>query len=114
MRYEDFIQRRQAGTISAGVDNSTALELIKHLPMRYQSAHIFWSWIWMLSIPCFICVSIFWKSWAGLLLLLVVTPMIFRATKVSAAQFVLEHAQENKAFFDKLVENNILTFRENS
>jgi hypothetical protein len=112
MTYEEFIQRRKAGTVSAGIDNSTALKLIDHLPKRYQAAHIFWSWVWILSVPIFICVSIFWKWWAGLLLLIFVTPMIFRATKQSAAQFVLEHAQENKEFFDKLVENNLLVFQE--
>jgi len=114
MTYEEFIQGRQAGTISAGVDNSTALRLINHLPKRYQAAHAFWSWVWMLSIPGFICVSIFWKWWAGLLLLFFVTPMIFRATKKSAAHFVLEHAQDSKEFFDKLVENDLLVFKRNS
>jgi len=113
MTYEEFIQERQAGTISAGVDNSTALRLINQLPKRYQAAHAFWSWVWMLSIPGFICVSIFWKWWAGLILLMFVTPTIFSATKKSAAQFVLEHAQDNKEFFNQLAENNLLVFNQN-
>lgn len=114
MTYQEFIQRRKAGTISAGVANSTAMRMIDQLPKRYRAAHIFWSWVWMLSIPGFICVSIFWKWWAGLLLLFSVTPMIYRAIKHSAAQFVLQYAQENKEFFDRLVENNLLVFKDKS
>ena len=112
MTYEEFIQGRQAGTISAGIGTSTALRLMHHLPMRYQAAHIFWSWVWLLSIPGFICVSIFWKWWVGLILLFILTPAIWRATKKSAAQFVLEHAEENRQFFDTLVEMDLLVFRE--
>ena len=114
MTYEEFVQGRQAGTISAGIDTPNALRLIDHLPRRYQAAHTFWSWVWMLSIPGFICVAIFWKWWVGLVLLFLVTPMIFSATKKSAVQFVLEHAEENAEFFDMLVENNLLVFRDNS
>lgn len=114
MTYEEFIQGRRAGTIRVGIDESSALRLIDHLPKRYQAAHMFWSWVWMLSIPGFICLSIFWRWWAGLLLLFLVTPMIFRATNKSAAQFVLEHAQANKEFFDKLVANKLLVFKDNS
>jgi hypothetical protein len=111
MTHEGFILRRQAGTITAGIDNATALQLIDHLPRRYRAALTFWSWVWMLSVPAFVCVSIFGKWWAGLLLLFLVTPMIFRATKKSASQFVLQHAEDNKEFFDKLVENNLLVFK---
>ena len=114
MTYEEYVQRRRAGTIIAGIDNSTALRLIRLLPKRYQAAHIFWSWVWMLSIPAFICVALFWKWWAGLLLLFIGTPIIFRATKRSAAEFVLGHAEENKQFFDKLVKSNLLMFKESS
>lgn len=96
MTHEEFVQRRQDGTISAGISNSNALRLIEYLPKRYQTAHTFWSWVWMLSIPGFICVSIFYKWWVGLLLLIFVTPLIASSTKKSAAQFVLEHAQNNK------------------
>jgi len=114
MTYEEFIQRRQAGTISAGINNSAALGLIDYPPKRYQAAHAFWSWVWMLSIPGFICVSIFWKWWAGLLLLFFVTPAISSAIKKSAGQFVLEHAQDNREFFEELVRNNLLVFKEKS
>lgn len=112
MTHEEFVLRWRAGTLSADMDASTALRLIDHLPKPYRAAHTFWSWVWMLSIPGFICVSVFWKWWAGLLLLVFVTPMISSAIKKSARQFVLEYAEENKEFFNKLVENSLLVFRE--
>lgn len=112
MSHGEFLKRRQAGTIAAGIDQSDALRLVDHLPKRYQAAHFFWSWIWMLSIPGFICVSVFWKWWAGILMLFFITPMIFKATKQSAAQFVLDYAEESEEFFKQLVANNLLTFKD--
>ena len=114
MDYDEFVKLRHEGRISAGVDTSRALRLIDHLPKRYRAAQIFWSWVWMLSIPAFICVSVFYKWWLGLILLVVVTPLIFSAVKKAAANFVLEHATENRAFFELLVQNGLLAFREHS
>jgi hypothetical protein len=112
MKYEEFIQLRQAGRISAGIDNSTAIKLIQYLPMRYWAPFTFWSWVWLLSIPAFICVAIFWKWWVGLLLLMFGTPAISAGTKQSAAQFVLDYAMEDADFFEKLVDNNLLKFKD--
>lgn len=112
MTHQEFVAMRKAGTIKAGIDQSTALKLTDYLPKQYQAAHIFWSWVWVLSIPGFIAVAIFVKWWIGLLLLFIVTPMIKNGVKQSAAQFALQHAQDNEEFFDMLVSNNVLVFRE--
>ena len=114
MNYEEFVKKNSQNKVSAGIDNTVALILIKQLPKRYRAAHLFWSWIWILSIPAFICVAIFYKWWVGLLLLAIITPMISRSTKESAVQFVLSHAIENKDFFNLLIERDLLIFRENS
>ena len=113
MTYEEFVEKNSQNKVSAGIDNTVALILIKQLSKRYRAAHLFWSWIWVLSIPAFICVAIFYKWWVGLLLLAIITPMISRSTKESAAQFVLSHAIENKNFFNLLLERDLLIFREN-
>lgn len=112
MVHEEFISLRKDGKIAAGIDNSTAVRLIDRLPRRYQAAHHFWSWVWMLSIPVFIGVAIFVKWWVGLALLVVLTPAISSSVKRSAAEFVLEHATEDSLFFDFLVSKNLLKFRE--
>lgn len=112
MTHEEFLRLRKAGKIAAGIDNSAAIRLIDRLPRRYQAAHHFWSWVWMLSIPGFIAVAILVKWWLGLLLLVFVTPLISSSVKRSAAQFVLEHATNDAEFFDLLVSNDLLVFRE--
>ena len=66
MTYEEFVEKNSQNKVSAGIDNTVALILIKQLPKRYRAAHLFWSWIWVLSIPAFICVAIFYKWWVGL------------------------------------------------
>jgi len=114
MTYEEFIALRKARKIKEGIENQVALKLVDYLPKRYQYAHIFWSWIWMLSIPGFILVSIFVKWWIGLLLLCVVTPALSKGTKITAVHFVLEYAEENKDFFNELVKNDRLTFNSHS
>jgi len=68
--------------------------------------------MWMLSIPAAIALMVFAKWWIGLLVLLFVTPAIFRATKKSAAKFVLEHAEESEEFFNLLVEQSMLVFKQ--
>ena len=112
MTHEEFLHLRNAGKIVAGIDNSAAIRLIPRLPQRYRAAHHFWSWVWMLSIPGFIAVAIFFKWWVGLLLLIFLTPALSRAIKRSAADFVLEHATENSEFFDLLVSKDLLFFQD--
>jgi hypothetical protein len=114
MTHEEFIALHGDGKVKAGIDQSTAIRLIDRLPKRYQAAHAFWSWVWMLSIPGFIAVAVFFKWWVGLLLLFFVTPTISASVKRSAAQFVLEHAEENEEFFTMLVERDLLTFKYSS
>jgi hypothetical protein len=43
-------------------------------------------------------------------LLLFLTPLISKSTKRSAAQFVLEYGEQDKAFFEEILRKNILTF----
>lgn len=111
MKYSEYKALRAEGKVNAGIDNSTALRLIDYLPKRYQYAHHFWSWIWILSIPAAILLSIFWKWWIGLIVVVFVTPTIASSTKKSASQFVLEHAEENEEFFNRLVEKDLLVFQ---
>jgi len=113
MNYQTYKTQRAQGTVVAGIDNSAALSLIDYLPKNYQYAHMFWSWVWMLSIPFFIVLA-FFTFGIGLLGLFIVTPLIFKSTKKSAAQFVLEHAENDPAFFDQLEERNLLTFRQSN
>lgn len=110
MTHSDFMELRLEGKIRMGIDQSKALWLIELLPLRYQYAHYFWSWVWGLSIPGAFVVWYFFAWYWGLASLLIVTPAIFRATKTSAAQFVMEHAENDPLFFDHLMSKGLLTF----
>ena len=111
MTHHEYVVLRKKGGIVAGIDYSSAMKLIDVLPKRYQAATHFWSFIWILSIPFFI-VAAFFTMGIGLLGLIFITPSISRSVKKSAAEFVLEHAEEDENFFDMLVEKNLLTFKQ--
>ena len=76
MAHSDFVQAWNVGKLEVDVDRSKALQVAssKMLPKRYQAAHIFWSWVWILSIPAALAVMFLYKWWAGLLILVLVTP----------------------------------------
>lgn len=112
MKYSEYIDLRSKNKIVAGIGKSQAEKLMYSLPTKYKYPQAFWSFICLASIPIFICVSIFLSWWLGLLLLFFVTPLIFKATSQSAVDFVLEHAEENEQFFNFLVENKLLVFKE--
>ncbi len=46
-----------------------------------------------------------------MVLLFTATPIVFKATKKSAADFVLEYAEENELFFNLLVSGDMLIFK---
>ena len=110
MTYEEYKEKRARGLLTMGVDTSVALRLVDYFPKRYQYAYIFWSWVWMLSIPVAIFLTIF-VTWTLGLVVFLVALVIFSALKKSAAEFVLEHADEHEEFFNRLVEKNLLIFK---
>lgn len=112
MNYETYISLRSEGKICAGIRDSDALRVGQYLPKKYQGAVGCWNIVTVLSIPAAIALMIFYKWWLGLIVLLVVPVIIFKANKKSAVNFVLKHAEEDQEFFDFLVENDLLIFRE--
>lgn len=113
MEHADFLREWYAGRLSVEVDGTKALAIgrSKILPKRYQVANIFWSWVWMLSIPVGIFIAIFYKWWVGLLVLFFVTPIVFKATKTSAMQFIIDHSLENQEFFQYTQKEGIVNLR---
>lgn len=110
MKHSEFVDARKNGTIKIYIDRSKALQAVTDglLPKEYQYAHIFWSWVWGLSILVFI-VGAFFTMGISLLGLLFVTPMLSKCIKESAFDFVVEHAVENPEFYAFAVANGIIT-----
>ena len=63
MEHNEFIQAWNNSELEVDVDRSKALEIAnsKMLPKRYQYAHIFWSWVWIISIPTALVVMFFYE-----------------------------------------------------
>ncbi len=114
MEHSEFVQSWNEGKLEIDVDRSKALQVAnsKMLPKRYQAAHIFWSWVWILSIPAALAVMYFYTWWAGLLLLVFLTPVLSSSTKKSAMQFMIDHSVENPDFYQFAVTEGVIRVRQ--
>lgn len=111
MEHNEFVQAWNTGKLEVSVDRSKALEIAgsKMLPKRYQVSSIFWSWVWILSIPAALIVMYFYTWWAGLLVLILVTPTLSIGTKKSAMQFMINHSVENPEFYKFAISQGIIS-----
>jgi hypothetical protein len=114
MEHPEFVQSWNQGKLEIDVDRSKALQIAgsKMLPKRYQAAHMFWSWVWILSIPAAFAVMYFYTWWAGLLLLVLLTPALSSSTKKSAMQFMIDHSIENPEFYQFAVSEGVIRVRQ--
>lgn len=113
MEHAEFVKSWNEGNLMVDVNRTKALQIanLNILPKRYQLAHIFWSWIWILTIPVSIIVMFLYKWWVGLLILVFVTPAISSATKKAAMQFMIDYAIENPDFYQRAVSEGLLIIR---
>lgn len=114
MEHSEFVKAWKASRLEIDVNRSKALQIAssKMLPMRYRAAHIFWSWVWILSIPAAIAVMFFYKWWVGLLILIFLTPLISKSTKKSAMQFMIDYSFENPEFFQVALAEGVIRIRQ--
>ena len=113
MEHSEFVCAWRGGKLLVDVDRSKALlvEGSNLLPKRYQAAHLFWSWVWLLTVPAAIAIMFLYKWWGGVLILVVVTPSLARAAKRSAMQFMIDHALENPEFYRLAVDQGVIRVR---
>lgn len=100
--WEDFRARKGRYYVEGLPPNSA----IARLPKQRQAAHVFWSWIRLLSIPGCLLLA-FWE-WRAALSVLILPEMIRKAVSRSAGQFVLEYAEENEDYFNFCRSNDII------
>jgi hypothetical protein len=109
MTHDEFVKAYKSGQITAAVNRRLALRSMKspYVAKRYKTAHLFWTWIWFLSIPAGILLMIFVKWWIGLLVF-IIGFLLPRAIKESSTQFVLEQALEDEKFYQFAIEEGLL------
>jgi len=114
MEHSEFVQSWNEGKLEVDVDRSKALQIAnsKMMPKRYQAAYLFWSWLWILSIPAAFAVMYFYTWWAGLLLLVFLTPALSSSTKKSAMQFMIDHSVESPEFYQFAVSEGVICVRQ--
>ena len=113
MEHSEFVRSWNEGKLEVDVDRSKALQIAnsKMLPKRYQAALIFWSWVWILLIPAAFVVMYFYTWWAGLLLLVFLTPALSSSIRKSAMQFMIDHSIENPEFYQFAVTKGVIRVR---
>ena len=113
MDHADFVRSWKDGKLEVDVHRSKALTIAgsKLLPKRYQAAHLFWTWVWIFSIPAAFAVMYFFTWWIGLLMLFLLTPALSSSTKKSAQQFMIDHAIENPEFYATAVADGVIRIR---
>ena len=110
LSHSEFVRASKSGQLEVSVDRYKALLMVESgkMPKRYRLAHLFWSWIWFISIPISLAVVVFYEWWVGLILLLIVTPAISSSTKKSAMQFMIDHSVESNEFYNFAVSEEII------
>jgi hypothetical protein len=115
MQHDEFVHAYKTRTIEVDVDRSKALQVAnawEKLPHQFRAAHVFWSCAWLLTIPMAVAAAFLYTWWAGTLILLVLTPALYAATKRSAALHVLDYAVESSVFYEYAVENSVISIRQ--
>jgi len=109
MMHGEFVKAYKSGQITVAVNRRLALRSMKspYVAKRYKVAHLFWTWIWFLSIPAGIVIMILVKWWIGLIVL-VAGFFLPRAIQESSTGFVLEQALEDEEFYQFAIDAGLL------
>jgi hypothetical protein len=109
MMHNEFVKAYKSGQITVAVNRRLALRSMRspYVAKRYKAAHLFWTWVWFLSIPAGITLMILVKWWIGLAVL-VVGFFLPRAIRESSTDFVLEQALEDEGFYDFAINAGLL------
>ena len=115
MQHTDFVNAYRRGAVAVDVDAVKAFRIAnawEKLPHKFRAAHVFWSAAWLLSIPAAFVAAFLHSWWAGALVLFVLMPALYAATKKSAALHVIDYAVESSVFYSYALENEVIRIRE--
>lgn len=109
MTHKEVVDGYHTGKLRILINESAALKLMNttFVDKPYQYATIFWSWVWMLSIPIGIALIIWVNMWLGIAVI-VIGLILPQAIKRSSSENVLEQALRDEEFYNALVEAEII------
>jgi hypothetical protein len=115
MEHQEFISNWRAKQVEVEVDRARALEIANAktiLPARYQQEYLWWTAAWLLTIPAALIAAVFVKWWVGLLVLLFLTPALFKQTNQRVKRYMIDYALENRDFYSYLIDNGVIQVRQ--
>jgi hypothetical protein len=115
MEHQEFISNWRAKRVEVDVDRAKALEIANAktvLPARYQQEYLWWTAAWLLTLPAALAAAVFLKWWVGLVVLLFLTPALFKATNKRAKRFMIDYALENGDFYSYAVDCEVIRVRQ--
>lgn len=109
MTHDEFVRAYRSGQVTVAVNRHLALRSMSspYVAKRYKAAHLFWTWVWFLSVPAGIAIMILVKLWIGLLVL-VLGFFLPRAIRESSTEFVLDQALEDEGFYNFAINAGLL------
>lgn len=110
MLHSDFVAAWKAGKLQVHVERAKALQVLADPAVVSPSSrrnHLFWTWLWILSVPAAL-VLVFYRWWAGLLLLATLTPALGILTTKGVRRLMIDRALENSTFYEYATDNGII------
>ncbi len=96
---------REQGVLRLGVDNSLAANIIHNTKWNpaEKSAQILWSWVAILIFLGSIYFSFTWHWWSFIIGFFLMR-MVWKATKKSSSEFVLERALMDQMLYERVLD----------
>lgn len=109
MTHKEFVEGYKRGIVRVEINESDALKLMNtsFVDKPYQYATIFWSWIWIFSIPIGVVLIIWVNMWLGIAVI-VIGLLLPQAIKRSSSENALEQALRDEEFYNALIEAEIM------
>ena len=116
MDHKEFAVKLKNKRLVIHVNRELALQVMDTnlLPSKYRMAHIFWSWIWILSIPIGIALMFIVKWWIVLLVIFLLAPILSSTAKNAACQNIILASYDIPDFYNLAVKKNLLIIKEKS
>jgi hypothetical protein len=111
--HHEFAESYPSGRLIVDVDRQKVFSMANADLLRTRDlvAYRIGSWLWLLSIPAAFVTGSIYHWWVGVLLLVVVTPALFRGTKTRMMRGVIYRAVEDPTVFDFCVKHDVFRFR---